>query len=62
MKKKDIIKALRKHLKTKEHRRKDLDCYIDKKLKKIFIYNNGWGASQEKGFEEAISVLKKLKF
>lgn len=56
-----ILSALKAHLKTKRHRRPDLDHYIGKKLKKVYLYNNGWGGCKEEGFEEAIKVIKKLK-
>lgn len=59
--KRKILAALKAHLKTKRHRRPDLDYYIGKKLKKVTHFNNGWGGSQEEGFEEAMKVIKKLK-
>lgn len=59
--KKKILAALKAHLKTKRHRRPDLDYYAGKKLIKVTLFNNGWGANQEAGFEEAIEVIKKIK-
>lgn len=59
--KKKIISALRKHLKTKEYRRPDLDYYVGDKKKRMFSYINSWGASQEAGFKEAMRVIQSLQ-
>lgn len=57
-----ILANLEAHLKTKEHRREDLDYVIGKKHIKVKIYNNDWGSQQEQGFREAMKVIAKINF
>lgn len=56
-----ILAALKAHLRTKRHRRPDMDHYVGNKLIKVTMFNNGWGANQEAGFEEAMKVIQKMK-
>lgn len=60
--KRKILAALKAHLKTKIHRREDLDHYAGKKLIKVTMFNNGWGGGEQAGFEEAMKIISKLKF
>jgi len=55
-----VLTKMEEHLKTKEHRRKDLDFYVDGELEEGYAYNNNWGAQQEQGFREAMELISKI--
>lgn len=63
MKKEEIntlLKVLKKHLKTKVYRRPDWDVkLLGGKIKKGYAFTNGWSASQEQGYREAMKIIQQ---